>query len=78
MPKLKCFQQQVTNRSFRAVVMKQLIVLNLSKDELAKVLCMSRSTLWAKLNDPTQFRVGELIQLHTTLQFSEEEKELLF
>lgn len=42
------------------------------------MLCISRSTLWAKIRDPSEFRVGELLTLFNALKFSEEEKHILF
>lgn len=42
------------------------------------MLCISRSTLWAKINDPNEFKVGELLMLYNVLKFSDEEKHILF
>lgn len=42
------------------------------------MLCISRSTLWMKINDPNEFKVGELLTLYNILKFSDEEKHILF
>ncbi len=44
MPRLKHSEQETKNRAFQATVMKHLTLLEISKDDLAKGLCMSRST----------------------------------
>lgn len=59
MPKLKLTEQQMKIRQFQAVVAKQLVLMDYSKDQLAKLIRISRSSLWEKLNDPTLFRVSE-------------------
>ncbi len=77
MPKLKCTEQQKKVTAFQATVMKQLILLGISKDDLADALLMSRSTLWARLKDPYQFRLCELNQLHKILRFAQEDRSIL-
>lgn len=59
MPKLKLTEQQMKIRQFQAVVAKQLVLMDYSKDQLAGMIRISRSSLWEKLNDPTLFRVSE-------------------
>lgn len=59
MPKLKLTEQQIKIRQFQAVVAKQLVLMDYSKDQLARMIRISRSSLWEKLNDPTLFRVSE-------------------
>ncbi|MBQ9168504.1 MAG: hypothetical protein IJX67_08885 [Oscillospiraceae bacterium] len=59
MPKLKLTEQQMKTRQFQAVVAKQLVLMDYSKDQLARMIRISRSSLWEKLNDPTLFRVSE-------------------
>lgn len=59
MPKLKLTEQQMKIRQFQAVVAKQLVLMDYSKDQLARMIRISRSSLWEKLNDPTLFRVSE-------------------
>ena len=41
------------------------------------MLCISRSALWAKIKNPNDFRVGELLVLYSVLKFSEEERHIL-
>ncbi|MBQ8618040.1 MAG: hypothetical protein IJ418_11120 [Clostridia bacterium] len=78
MPKLKLTEQQMKTRQFQAVVAKQLVLMDYSKDQLAKLIRISRSSLWEKLDNPSKFRVGELQALHHVLKFSEEERHILF
>ncbi len=59
MPKLKPTERQMKIRQFQAVVAKQLVLMDYSKDQLARMIRISRSSLWEKLNDPTLFRVSE-------------------
>lgn len=59
MPKLKLTEQQMKTRQFQAIVAKQLVLMDYSKDQLARMIRISRSSLWEKLNDPTLFRVSE-------------------
>ena len=59
MPKLKLTEQQIKIRQFQAVVAKQLVLMDYSKDQLARMIRISRSSLWEKLNNPTLFRVSE-------------------
>lgn len=59
MPKLKPTERQMKTRQFQAVVAKQLVLMDYSKDQLARMIRISRSSLWEKLNDPTLFRVSE-------------------
>ena len=51
-------QQRV--RSFNATVARQMALHMISKEQLSHVMQMSRTTLWAKLNDPSTFRLYEL------------------
>lgn len=77
MPKLRLSEQQQKNRAFLAAVNKHLTLMSMRKEEFSHLMGMSRSTLWGKLNDPTQFRLYELLQLHKALEFTEEEKHIL-
>ena len=52
-------------------------MLGYNKEQLAKMLRISRSTLWGKLADPASFRLGELLMLYHILKFTDEEKQIL-
>ena len=41
------------------------------------LLGMSRSTLWSKIRDPREFRLGELLLLYDVLHFSDEDRRIL-
>lgn len=77
MPKLKMRESDQRLRDFRAAVAKQMAYLGISKEDLTTSMRMSRSTLWAKLKSPDQFRVGELRLLYSTLRFSPEDQRIV-
>ena len=38
---------------------------------------MSRTSFWEKMNNPDNFRVGELRQLYSLLEFEDNDKNIL-
>lgn len=77
MPRLKLTESQQRVRSFQAVVAKQLTYYGYSKDQLAESMQMGRTSLWAKLKNPENFRVRELRRLCNILSIPSEDVNFL-
>ncbi len=77
MTRLRETPEQARITLFKAAVAKYLTLRGLSKESLTTVMCMSRSSLWEKLNNPDNFRIGELRQLYTVLEFDEADRQIL-
>lgn len=77
MPRLRVSEQQAKTDLFCATVAKQMNLKHIGKDQLSRLLGMSRSTFWEKMKAPSTFRLGELCQLFSVLDFTEEEKRIL-
>ncbi len=77
MPRLRESTEQARVTQFKAAVAKYLTLRGVSKESLTASMCMSRSTLWEKLNNPDNFRLGELRQLYTILEFDEVDRQIL-
>ena len=77
MPRLRVSEQQAKTDMFCATVAKQMSLKHIGKDQLSRLLGMSRSTFWEKMKTPTLFRLGELRQLFSVLDFTDEEKRIV-
>ena len=77
MPKVKESPEKARITLFKATLSKYLSLRGITKEKLASCLLMSRSTFWDKLNNPDMFRLGEIRQLFSLLEFSEEDRKIL-
>ena len=76
MPRLKQSEAEMMNRSVIAVISKYMALRGCqSKDRLMEVLGISRSALYARWNNPDNFRLGELRAVYNFLRVPAEERE---
>lgn len=77
MPKLKETEEQQKNNLIRAFIAKNMIIYNLSDEQVAiKIRCAKR-TFQSKKKRPETFTLGELRRLCIALKLSDEEKLLI-
>lgn len=76
-PKLRESPEKARITHFKAAVAKYLALRGITKENLISSLHMSRTSFWEKMNNPDSFRVGELRQLYSLLDFSEDDKNIL-
>lgn len=76
MPRLKQSKNEMINRSIIAVISKYMALRGYSsKDKLMEVLGISRTALYARWNNPDNFRLGELRIIYDYLHVPDEERE---
>lgn len=71
MPKLRPTQAEVSARTINAVIESHLILQGISKDKLAKLLGMSLTCLYKRINEPDGWKRGELRRLCRMLKIPE-------
>lgn len=75
---VKAAPNQHKNLMIVALIKKYLILRQMDVRELAKRVCMSRSTLYVRLNSPGEFRIDDLRRIASALGFTEEERHSIF
>ncbi len=76
MPRLKQSKNEMINRSIIAVISKYMALRGCSsKDKLMEVVGISRTALYARWNNPDNFRLGELRLIYDYLHVPDEERE---
>lgn len=76
-PKLRESPEKARFTRFKAAVAKYLALRGMTKENLISSLHMSRTSFWEKMNNPDNFRVGELRQLYSLLNFDDDDKDIL-
>lgn len=76
-PKLREPPEKARFTRFKAAVAKYLALRGMTKENLISSLHMSRTSFWEKMNNPDNFRVGELRQLYSLLDFDDDDKDIL-
>lgn len=76
-PKLRESPEKARFTRFKAAVAKYLALRGMTKENLISSLHMSRTSFWEKMNNPDNFRVGELRQLYSLLDFDDDDKDIL-
>lgn len=76
-PKLRETPEKARFTRFKAAVAKYLALRGMTKENLISSLHMSRTSFWEKMNNPDNFRVGELRQLYSLLDFDDDDKDIL-
>lgn len=76
MPRQKQSKNEMINRKIIAVISKYMALRGCSgKDKLMEVMGISRSALYARWNNPDNFRLGELRIVYDYLHVPDEERE---
>lgn len=74
-PRLKQSKNEMINRSIIAVISKYMTIRGcVSKEKLMDVLGISRTALYARWNNPDNFRLGELRMVYDFLHVPDEER----
>lgn len=76
-PKLREPPEKARITQFKAAVAKYLALRGITKESLIASMHMSRTSFWEKMNNPDNFRVGELRQLYSLLEFEDNDKNIL-
>lgn len=76
MPKVKQSEAEMLKRGIIAVITKYMALRGYSsKDKLMDVMGISRTAMYARWNNPDQFRLGELRTIYDFLHVPDEERE---
>lgn len=75
MPKLKISDRERQNRTLIAIIQSGKEMEDISVQKLAKLTGISQSTLYQRLSEPEDMRIGELRDILRVLKITELEKE---
>lgn len=75
MPKLKISDEERKNRTLIAIIHSGKTMEDISVQKLARLTGISQSTLYQRLSEPEDMRIGELRDILRVLKITESEKE---
>lgn len=75
MPKLKLSDRERQNRTLIAIIQSGKVMEGVSVEKLSKLTGIPKSTLYQRLSEPEDMRIGELREILRVLKITELEKE---
>lgn len=73
MPRIKQYADKYRKEDFEGRCRAQMALMGIADRELAEIVGMSHTTLWRRIRNPDELRMGELVKLIQALQLGEQD-----
>ena len=73
MPRIRQYADKYRAQDFEGRCRAQMALMGLDERGLAEIVGMSHTTLWRRIRNPDELRMGELVKLIQALQLGEQD-----